>query len=190
MTATLLAARTEAGLGAIPALETARAEMKLHRELRTQKRLDRQDAYQDYRMGARALVQERANARAEGRELYAPFQGQHAKEPNSGIRVVKGATGIVCGLLDFVTAFLDPAPAKPEGRVQEIIAERKRNQAIERMSKNLARNEPVPEHDVRSLTHHDIMHLRQRGEPYLRELVMEFDRKSLRYLHKDRERER
>jgi hypothetical protein len=30
----------------------------------------------------------------------------------------------------------------------------------------------------------------KRGEPYLRKLVMEYDRKSLRYLHKDRDRER
>jgi hypothetical protein len=102
-------------------------------------------------------------------EPPAPHGGQFRSE--HGIRVANGITGVALGLLDFVTAFLDPAPARPQ-------------------NKNLARNEPVRDHDIRALTQMDIHKLRDQGEPYLRQIIVEWEGKRHRYVAAERERER
>jgi hypothetical protein len=164
--------------------------MKFYRDLRTQKRLGREEAYYDYRSELRARQHQRHVAGIEKRELNAPVQWPIEKKSRSGIRVMTGAAGVVLGLADFLTSFFDPAPVASPHREEGAPPQGSRDQAIERMSKSLERNEPVQAYDIRSLSHHDHMNLRQRGEPYLRDLVMEYERKSLKYLRDDPGRDR
>ncbi len=70
------------------------------------------------------------------------------------------------------------------------MAERERDAALERMSKNLARNEPVRDHDIRALTQMDIHKLRDQGEPYLRQIILEWEGKRQRYVAAEHGRER
>ena len=181
--------RWQAALGEIPTLEAARADMKLVRDVRIQKILGRQEAFYDMVQERRALARQRSDERAEVRELTRPFEGVHDRS-KSGIRVVGGAAGVVWGLLDFVTAFLNPAPARPSDRAQDVIAERERAKALERMGKNLERNEPVHAQDIHLLNQHDILMLRSNGDAYLRHLILQHERKRQRYWAPDRERER
>jgi hypothetical protein len=174
-----LTERWQAALGEVPTLEAARADMKFQRDLREQKYLGQGEAFNDILNERRADARQRADERAEKKELHRPFDGVPDRS-EKGIKVLSGATGMALGLLDFVTSLLDPAPARPALREQGDAAQSQRSKALERMRKNLDRNQPVHAQDIRLLNQHDLLQLRERGDSHLRYLIAEQDRKRQR----------
>ena len=77
----------------------------------------------------------------------------------------------------------DPRPRTPDANAQRAAA-RERQQALTRMARNLRNGTALESQDVQALTRDELLHLRDRGDEYLRELIAQHERQ------RQRERER
>ncbi len=104
------------------------------------------------------------------------------------LSVLHAATNIVTSLAESVIDFFDPSPPKPMSREERGLAERRSERALDSMKRDLDQGRPFKDHDIKALTHHHLLQIREQGDPYLRDLLAKRDRERQRTLGNERER--
>jgi hypothetical protein len=171
---------------------------ELRQEVRNEKRDDDLHARQD-------VWREQVDANA-------PRPGQGRPPDDGGIKVLDGATGVVCGLGDFMVGLLagpSAQPAAPSTDIRSFLtdpAARKAQQladlaadraahadqkAREHMYQDMQAGRGLRAEDIRSLTYEHQMQLRSRGDDAVREMVDDArKRMDSHWLGEERERDR
>ncbi len=104
------------------------------------------------------------------------------------LSVADSASNVVMGVAEFLIGFFDPSPPKPMSREERGLAERRSERALDKMKSSLDQGQPFKDHDIRALTHHHLLQIRETGDPYLRDLLAKRDRDRQRTLGNERER--
>jgi hypothetical protein len=105
------------------------------------------------------------------------------------LNVMNGPADAIVGLGEFIIVFFAGSPpARPMSREERSRSERRSERALDNMKRSLDQNEPFNGHDIAGLTHHHLLQIREKGDPYLRDLLARRDRERQRYLGNERER--
>ena len=104
------------------------------------------------------------------------------------LSVLHTAEKVVTGLAEFLIGFIDPSPPKPMSREERSLVERRSERALDNMKRDHDRSQPFKDHDIKALTHHHLLQIREQGDPYLRDLLAKRHREQQRYLGNERER--
>lgn len=146
-----------------------------------------------------AREKQRATPPREATEQKHGFENKTAKSVSAeaaldaSLKVADAVTGVVEKLTDFVAEMIIPSAPPPKrdphaARVDNLIAQRRAQAALERIRHNVERGKPLRGEDVQNLTPDHIENIKARGDDYVRDLIRRMEESRERDRGRERER--
>jgi hypothetical protein len=111
----------------------------------------------------------------------------------TGLTVVGAAADTVMSLAGYVTDFLlsgEAEPKRPPDQVEQILAQRRAADALEKIAADIRNNRPLQAEDVRNLSPRTLENIRSQGDDYIMALTRRIEEEREREQERGRVRER